>query len=168
MPPSVGEAVLQLLSREAPTQANAHGLSLTPGLQRETGTDLPQVQRQLPAQRMGQPLQMTHAGTHGRNVGALGRVQRPDHAVQRPPTTQALPALKELVQLRLGASTPEQQRTAPFQPELIGQAGGDGVDLFGFADKQQHPDFAAPKGAVVQAQVIAHQGELKGWRTRKH
>ncbi|KPX23786.1 hypothetical protein ALO72_200275 [Pseudomonas syringae pv. delphinii] len=58
-------------------------------------TDLPQVQRQLPAQATGQTLQLAHARAHRCIIGELGCVQCPDHPVQCTPATQAAPLVRK-------------------------------------------------------------------------
>ncbi|MNF77514.1 hypothetical protein D3C84_596620 [compost metagenome] len=111
------------------------------------------MQRQRPAQRARQILQVTCTVAHQVVVGALLGVQRPDHAVEGAPAGQGATAVEYgFVQLGLHTAAPEQQGVVVFQPVVVAQAGGDGLDLLGFADDEQEAGFVAPEVAVARAQ----------------
>ncbi|MCY1408443.1 hypothetical protein D9M71_237630 [compost metagenome] len=89
---------------------------------------------------------------HRRVVDALRSIQRPDHAVERTPTGQAVTAFTHrIVQLVLHTAAPEQHGVLVYQPMVLGQAGGDGLDLLGFADDEQEADLVAPETTMTFA-----------------
>ncbi|VVN49194.1 hypothetical protein PS639_06258 [Pseudomonas fluorescens] len=151
-------------------QQATHRLARALGLRPLTVANLPQVQRQLPVQVAGQGLQVAHAGAHRGSVAGLLLVQGPDHAVERAPAVQAAVLGKgRILHVALHAAAPDQDGVLAFQPVFLGEARGDGVDLFGFADDQQEADFTAPEGTVTLAQIRLNEGgrlhsSIRGFR----
>ncbi|MNQ73994.1 hypothetical protein D3C85_887420 [compost metagenome] len=97
---------------------------------------------------------MTCTVAHQVVVGALLGVQRPDHTVEGAPASQGATAVEYRgVQIGLHTATPEQQGVVVFQPVVVAQAGGDGLDLLGFADDEQEAGFVTPEVAVAFAQL---------------
>ncbi|MCY1300758.1 hypothetical protein D9M70_503370 [compost metagenome] len=141
----------QLGRRQQRRQTAADHLRTPPLLRPGAVTDLPQVQRRLPAQRARQLAQVARAHAQRRRIGALFRAQCPDHAIQRAPPVQ--PAqFQRLVQRLLQRTAPQQHRALALQPTLLGQPRRNGLDLLGLADHQQQADFVAPEKAVSQGQ----------------
>ncbi|MNP44544.1 hypothetical protein D3C76_1384090 [compost metagenome] len=139
------QASIQFDGSDPRRKRATHRLRLTRGLVPLTVADLPQVQGQLPAQHTRQRPQIAHPLPHRADVTDLLLAESPDHPIQPTPAHKATALLKDCVRgLGLHAAAPDQDSVLRVEPVLRAQIGGNGLDLFRFANDQQQADFAMP------------------------